>query len=143
MSTVLADEIQIVVFGLDKEEYGVDISRVQEIIRVPAITALPGTPEYVLGVTNLRGSIIPIVDTRKKFGRANIEISDEARVIVQEINGNKVGLIVDDVREVVKISVNQVVPADNVGIGIRADYLFGVVRYDDRLLILLDVDKIL
>lgn len=123
MANVLGNEIQVVVFKLGQAEYGGDITRVQEIIRLPDVTALPNTADYILGIINLRGSIIPIIDLKKKFGFASAEKSDETRVIVVEIGSNKVGLIVDEVSEVVSFPVEEVVSADVVRFGIQGEHL--------------------
>lgn len=143
IANVHGNEIQVVVFKLGQAEYGGDITRVQEIIRLPDVTALPNTADYILGIINLRGSIIPIIDLKKKFGFASAEKSDETRVIVVEIGSNKVGLIVDEVSEVVSFPVEEVVSADVVRFGIQGEHLLGVVRLDERLLILINLDKII
>lgn len=142
MANVISNEMQVVVFSLGQVEYGGDITKVQEIIRLPEITALPGTANYILGIINLRGSIIPIIDLKKKLGLPGAEITDETRVIVVEINSQKVGLVVDEVSEVISFSSEEIVPADAVGFGIQEKYLLGVVRISERLLILLSLDRI-
>lgn len=142
MANELVNEMQVVVFSLGQVEYGGDIKKVQEIIRLPEVTALPGTADYILGIINLRGSIIPIIDLKKKIGFPSSEMTDETRVIVVEISNNKVGLIVDEVSEVVSFPADEVVSADAVGFGIQEKHLLGVVRLDERLLILLNLDRI-
>lgn len=142
MANVLGNEMQVVVFSLGQEEYGGDITRVQEIIRLPEVTTLPNTAGYILGIINLRGSIIPIIDLKKKFRFPSSEITDETRVIVVEINSEKVGLIVDEVSEVISFPIQEVVSADGIGFGIQGEYFLGVVRLDERLLILLNLEKI-
>jgi purine-binding chemotaxis protein CheW len=137
------DEIQTVAFILGKEEYGMEISKVQEIIRVPQkTTQLPNTAEYILGVTNLRGNVIPVIDLKKKFVSISSEFTDETRVIVVEIGSTKVGLVVDEVLEVLKLPTDIIVPTAVINTGIQDDYLLGVAKLNERLLILLDVDKI-
>mgnify|MGYP003754305331 CR=1 FL=1 len=143
MQTGINKNMQSVVFSLGKEEYGIEIGKVQEIIRLPAITRLPNTADYILGIINLRGCIIPVVDTKKKFMLIDSDITDDTRIIIIEIGGKRIGLIVDEVSEVINIADERIVPADNIGTGIRIEYILGVARFDNRLLILLNADKIL
>ncbi len=142
MANAIGSEMQVVVFSLGQVEYGGDIKKVQEIIRLPEVTALPGTADYILGIINLRGSIIPIVDLKKKLGLPNSEITDETRVIVVEISNKKVGLIVDEVSEVISFPAEEISTADDVGFGIQEKHILGVVRINERLLVLLDLDNI-
>ncbi|MGI5921911.1 MAG: chemotaxis protein CheW [Syntrophomonadaceae bacterium] len=136
-------EMQTVAFVLGQEEYGMEISKVQEIIRVPEkTTKLPNTSDYNLGVTNLRGSVIPVIDLKRKFMNIPSEFTDETRVIVVEIGSGKVGLVVDEVLEVIKFPENIIAPTTVVNTGLQADYLLGIAKLQERLLILLDVDKI-
>jgi purine-binding chemotaxis protein CheW len=138
----MATELQSVVFRLGEEEYGIDIGKVQEIIRLPEITKLPNTADYVLGIINLRGRIIPIIDLKRKFLQETSHRKEETRVIVLETGSQKVGIIVDEVSEVVKIPLDLVVAADSIGTSIEAEYLLGVAKFNERLLILPDTDKI-
>jgi len=142
MSETLTKEMQTVVFALGKEEYGIDISKVQEIIRLPEITKLPNTADYILGIINLRGNIIPVLDPKKKFLGAVSEYGEEARVVVVETGSARMGLVVDLVSEVRKLPPGSVVSPDSLGTGIHKEYLLGIVKLDQRLLILLDVDKV-
>lgn len=135
-------ETQVVSFFLGSEEYGIDIARVQEIIRVPALTGLPGTADYVLGIINLRGTVIPIIDLKRKYMNTAMAVSDETRIIVIEIADKKMGLMVDEVTEVVKIPDEAVVPADLISTGVAVQHLHGVARIGERLLIILNVDRI-
>jgi len=143
METAILNDMLSVVFTLEKEEYGIDINRVQEIIRLPETTRLPSTPDYVLGIINLRNTIIPVIDTKKKLMSIESAVSEDTRVIIVEIGGKRVGLIVDEVSEVIKVPKELVVPADAIGTSIQMEYLLGVARFDQRLLILLNVNKIL
>lgn len=138
-------EIQVVVFNLGEEEYGINISKVQEIIRMPDITKLPNIHEYILGVANLRGNVIPILDLKKRFMGYYSEYAEESRVIVVEIPTGKLGLVVDGVAEVIKLTGETIIDADSIGVGssIDQDYLLGVAKYNDRLFILLAVDDII
>jgi purine-binding chemotaxis protein CheW len=142
MSSTITDEFLVVVFTLGEEEYGIEISGVQEIIRLPKVTKLPGNDDYILGIVNLRGKIISIVDLKQKLMLRTSEANDETRVIVVDLGDKSVGLVVDEVEEVMKIPTEMLVPAQNIGSSLQANYFRGVVRLDERLLILLDVNKI-
>lgn len=137
------NETQIVIFRLGEEEYGLNISKIQEIIRVPGITRLPNTPDYVLGMFNLRGDIIPIIDLKKKFLRVFEEYTAEARVIVMETEDAKVGIIVDEISEIMAVSSELSVGKEKISASIKSDNLLGVVTIAERLIILLDNEKIL
>jgi purine-binding chemotaxis protein CheW len=136
------NELQLVIFRLAKEEYGLPITKVQEINRLVPITKLPQTPSFMEGIINLRGRIIPIVDLRKRFGVAVKDYDDDNRIIIVEVNGQTVGIIVDAVAEVVRLPQANVEPPPPAFI-LDAEYIHGVGKMDDRLLILLDIDKIL
>lgn len=136
-------EIKIVVFLLGKEEYALNINKVQEIIRVPAITKLPNTPEYVLGIFNLREAIIPVIDLKEKFIQANTQYTADARVLIMETTGTtKLGIIVDEILEIITISPELLVSMDSIGMGLPSDYLLGVARVQERLIFLLNNEKI-
>ncbi len=135
--------MQLVSFRLAQEEYGVEITKVQEIILVGEITRVPQTPPYVKGLINLRNTVIPIVDLRLRFGLAQEEATDETRIMVVNVAGKTIGIIVDAVSEVLRISREQIAPPPPTVAGPGREYLTGLVRLDKRLLILLDIDKIL
>ena len=135
--------LQLVSFKLKQEEFGVNILLVQEIIRMQEITNVPNAPGFVEGVINLRGRVIPIVDLRKRFGMETKEQSNATRIIVVMIGEVQVGLIVDEVSEVLRISEDTVEPPPPIVAGIESDYIKGVGKLEDRLLILLDLNKIL
>ena len=134
--------LQLVTFRLEKEEFGVDIQKVQEINRVNAITRVPNTPAFVEGVINLRGRIVPIVDLRKRLGFKHGCYGKMARVIIAELEGMEVGFIVDSVSEVLRISGGAIEPPPSLAAGIESEYILGVGRVDDRLVILLELKKI-
>lgn len=136
-------ERQLVVFSLYQEEFGCEITQVREIIKLPSITKLPHVSDYIKGVTNIRGEIIPVISLRKRFGLEEEEETQNTRVIIVEINGSQVGFIVDSVAEVLRIPESAIEPPPRSIAGLKADYLNGVGKVDDRLLILLDVNKIL
>ena len=135
--------LQLVGFRLGNEEYGIDILKVQEINRVAEITKIPQSPDFVEGVINLRGNIIPIIDLRKRFHMPEREHDKQTRIVVGEIEGRTVGLIVDAVSEVIRLSSSKVEPAPKIVSENQVDYIKGVGKLDDRLLMLLDIDKIL
>ncbi|KXS41899.1 MULTISPECIES: chemotaxis protein CheW [unclassified Candidatus Frackibacter] len=134
--------MQLVAFRLNDEEYGVEILETQEIIEMQRITKIPNAPNFVEGIISLRGEIIPIIDLRKRF---NLDISneEEQRIIIVETEGNKVGMIVDEVKEVLSISKDTVKPPPKIAGGINKKYLEGVIKIDDKLLVLLNLTKIL
>ncbi len=140
-----AELAQFVNFRLRDEEYGVDIGSVREITRVADISHIPESPSFIEGVTNLRGQIIPVVDLAKQFGLAPQEkLPESARIVVTEIKGQTVGMIVDEVPEVIKISEENIEPTPElIQTGIRKDYIKGVGKLENRLIILLDLEKVL
>ena len=135
--------LQLVTFHIGDEEFGVEILKVQEIIRTMAITRVPKAPVFVEGVINLRGKVIPIIDLRKRFGMAVQEHDKHTRIIVIEINAVIVGFVVDSVSEVLRIPANTVEPPPPIISGIGSEYIRGVGKLADRLLILLDLDNLL
>lgn len=135
--------LQLVTFHIGEEEFGVEILKVQEIIRTMAITRVPKAPDFVEGVINLRGKVIPIIDLRKRFGMMAQEHDKHTRIIVIEINGVIVGFVVDSVSEVLRIPANTVEPPPAIISGIESEYISGVGKLADRLLILLDLDRLL
>lgn len=137
------EEKQFVVFQLGKETYGVDISTVWEIITMQPITQVPHTADFIEGIINLRGIVIPIIDLRKRFQLPYGEYTRATRIVVIEISGNTLGMIVDGVSEVLRISSDIVEPPPPVITNIDADYLQGVAKLEDRLIILLNLDKVL
>ncbi|MCK5126672.1 MAG: chemotaxis protein CheW [candidate division Zixibacteria bacterium] len=142
-ANVTADELlQLVSFKIGSEEYGIDILKVQEINRMPDITKVPQAAHYVDGVINLRGKVIPIINTRRKFSLDEKDHDKDTRIVVVDINSEVIGLIVDSVNEVLRIPNSIVEPPPNVTIDSGADYITGVARLEDRLLILLDLGKL-
>src|SRR5215467_9105441 len=135
--------MQLVSFRLAQEEYGIEITKVQEIILMGEITRVPQTPEYIKGLINLRSTVIPIVDLRLRFGLAQEPTTDETRIMVVNVAGKTIGIIVDAVSEVLRISKEQIAPPPPTVAGLGREYLTGLVKLEKRLLILLDIDKIL
>lgn len=136
-------EMQLVTFNLGKEEFAVPILQIQEINRLVDITKVPRSPDFVEGVINLRGKVIPIIDLRKRFGLPQAELGKYARIVVVNMEGRMVGLIVDSVSEVLRLSENAIEPAPPVVAGIDSEYIRGLGKLDGRLLIMLDLSKVL
>lgn len=136
-------EKQLVVFNLGEESYAIDISMVREIIQMQVITRVPGTPHSVEGVINLRGAVIPIVDLRKKFRLDNVSKDKDTRIVVVSCKGQDVGVIVDSVAEVLRIPVDSIEPSSSVFSEEHLEHLLGIVKLDNRLVILLDMDQVL
>jgi purine-binding chemotaxis protein CheW len=136
------DELQLVTFRLASEEYGLPITKVQEINRLLPVTILPQTPSFMEGIINLRGRIIPVIDLRKRFNLPITDHNDDTRIIVVEINGQTVGVTVDAVTEVVRLSTADVEapPASTI---VDCQYINGVGKMNGRLIILLDIDQVL
>lgn len=134
---------QLVVFRLANEFYGVEISAVNTIIRMQEITEIPQTPRFVEGVINLRGSIIPVIDLRKRFNLPIGEITKASRIVVVESGGQMIGMVVDAVAETLRLSASDIEPPSPVIASIDAEYLRGVGKQENRLVILLDLDRVL
>ena len=137
------DLLQLVTFSIGDEEFGVDILKVQEIIRTMEITKVPRAPMFVEGVINLRGKVIPIIDLRKRFGLETKSHDKNTRIIVIEITNMIVGFVVDSVSEVLRIPASTVEPPPPVVAGLESEYISGVGKLEDRLLILLDLNRLL
>jgi purine-binding chemotaxis protein CheW len=135
--------LQLVSFNIGNEEFGVDILQVQEIHRVLDVTRVPHAPEYVDGVINLRGKVIPIIDLRRRFGMERKEHDKHTRIVVVELSGKVVGFVVDAVREVLRISRSVTEPPPSIVGGVHEEYVTAVGKLEDRLLILLDLEKVL
>ena len=135
--------IQLVSFTLEDIEYGIDILRVHEILRIPEITRLPNTPSYIKGVINLRGNVIPVVDVRERFGFSQIEITDLTRIIVIESDGRQIGLFVDNVSQVIRISEKNIDPPSDLIEGVSEDFITGIGRLKDHLIVILNLKNIL
>lgn len=136
-------ELQIVGFRVGQQSFGVPIAVVHEIVRVPEITAVPDSPDFVEGVINLRGKIVPVVDLRKRFGEKTITRNKKNRILVSESEGKLVGLIVDAASEVLKISENEIDPPPQVLDRGDLSYVTGVGKLHGRLMILIDLNKTL
>jgi|LSQX01.3.fsa_nt_gb purine-binding chemotaxis protein CheW len=136
-------EIQLVIFRLGVEEYGVPITQVQEINLLSKPTKIPNSPVFLEGVINLRGRIIPVVDLKKRFALDHTKYTKDAQIMIVEVNESVIGVIVDEVLEVLRLPAGSIEPPPPVIAGITAAYLDGVGKLDDRLFILLNMDKVL
>ncbi|MCK5386098.1 MAG: chemotaxis protein CheW [Gammaproteobacteria bacterium] len=135
--------IQWVTFHLENEKYGIKVMQVQEVLRMTEIAPVPGAPYYVLGIINLRGNVVTVIDTRRRFGLPEIENDDETRIVIVEANNNVVGILVDSVAEVVDLKMSEIETAPNVGNDESSKYIQGVSSRENELLILVDVNKLL
>ena len=137
-----AKDVHLVTFNLG-EEYGVPISQVQEIVRVGGITMVPNSPSYMEGVINLRGRVLPVLNLRKRLGLSDKEMSNASRIVVTEVGSKVIGLLVDAVSHVIKIPPESVEPAPEEVLEIDTDYITGVGKLNDTMIILLDLEKLL
>lgn len=134
---------QLISFVVGREEYGLEILRVKEVIRTREITWIPQAPTFIKGVINLRGEVIPIFDLRDRFGLDHTDYTSMTRVIVVETGGRLVGIVVDEVSQVILIPAAQIEPPPNVVGGLSKEYIVGVGKIGERLIVLLKIDKIL
>jgi purine-binding chemotaxis protein CheW len=138
-----APMLHLLTFALDREEFGIPVRQVREVIRVNAITRVPQVPAHVRGVTNLRGRILAVVEIRTRLGLAEATITPASRIVVVEVMGRALGLLVDRVSQVMKVPVESVAPPPEEVVTAETDFLTGVARWDSRLIMLLDLDKVL
>lgn len=137
------ERTQWVTFSLEDEIYGIDVMRVQEVLPLSEIAPVPGAPPYVLGIINLRGNVVTVIDTRMRFGLPPREPDNASRIVVIEAGDQVAGILVDSVAEVINVSESEVDTAPNVGNEESSRYIHGVVSRGEQLLILVDVDKLL
>ena len=130
-------------FALADEEYGLEILQVREIIGLIDITTVPKMPDFVKGVVNLRGKIIPVIDLRLKFGMTGMEYTKETCIIVLSISNNPVGIIVDNVCEVLDIRHDEIEPAPSFGMNINTDFIMGMGKVENSVVLLLDIEKVM
>lgn len=135
--------LQWVTFKLESEVYGVNVMQVQEVLRMTEIAPVPGAPHYVLGIINLRGNVVTVMDTRKRFGLPPKETDDATRIIILEVHNQVIGIQVDSVAEVVYLRASEIETAPNVGNDESSKYIQGVYSRDGELLILVDLNKLL
>jgi purine-binding chemotaxis protein CheW len=134
---------QFVIYGLAGEQFGVDIAAVESIIKMQTIAAVPQAPDYVEGVTNLRGEVLPVIDLRKRFAIPVTDKRDETRIIVVEIEGQHVGMIVDAVTEVLTLEDDDIEAPSTLVIGSNVDFITGIAKVGDQLVTLIDLKTVL
>ncbi len=140
---VAEEVLQWVTFQLDRETYGINVMQVQEVLRYTEIAAVPGAPDYVLGIINLRGNVVTVIDTRSRFGLQPAEVSDNSRIVIIEAEKQVIGILVDSVAEVVYLRASEIDVAPSVGTEESAKFIQGVSNRDGELLILVDLNKLL
>ncbi len=137
------DVLQLVSFNIADEEFAIDILNIQEINRISEVTRVPNTPEFVKGVINLRGKVVPVIDLRLRLGQSATERNSNTRIIVFEVEGKIIGFIVDRVNEVIRINRSATEPQPSIVSGIEAKYITAIAKLGERLLILLDLKAII
>ena len=137
------EDLRWVTFRLESEKYGINVMQVQEVLRVTEIAPVPGAPSYVLGIINLRGNVVTVIDTRSRFGLSSAEMDDSTRIVIIEAEEQVVGILVDSVAEVVDLKASEIETAPNVGTEESAKFIQGVASHDEELLILVDLNKLL
>lgn len=137
------DLIQLVSFKLGNEEFGIDIGRVQEINMMMQLTKIPNSNQFIEGVVNLRGKIVPVINLRERLGLSKKEDDRKTKIIVSDVNNKLIGYIVDEVNEVLRISKSIIEPTPDLVSGVDSDLIQGVAKLEGRLLILLNLDKLL
>ncbi|TWC21779.1 CheW protein [Pseudomonas sp. SJZ085] len=135
--------LQWVTFKLDNETYGINVMRVQEVLRYTEIAPVPGAPNYVLGIINLRGNVVTVIDTRQRFGLNSTEVNDNTRIVIIEADKQVVGILVDSVAEVVYLRQSEIETAPNVGNEESAKFIQGVCNKNNELLILVELEKMM
>jgi len=135
--------LQWVTYQLEEETYGINVMQVQEVLRITEIAPVPGAPAYVIGIINLRGNVVTVIDTRSRFGLMSKESDEQSRIIIVEVNGNVIGMLVDSVAEVVYLHQSEIDTAPSVSSDDSSRFIQGVCSRDENLLILVDVDKFL
>lgn len=135
--------LQWVTFRLGNETYGINVMQVQEVLRYTEIAPVPGAPIYVLGIINLRGNVVTVIDTCQRFGLPPIEVTDNTRIVIIEAEQQVIGILVDSVAEVVYLRASEIEQAPNVGNDENAKFIQGVANRDNELLILVDLNKLL
>lgn len=135
-------DVQIVIFNLGDEEYAVDIMQVKEIVNYLNPVKVPNTPEFIEGIINLRSEIIPIINLKKRFNIADNDKKVQTRIMVMNIDSKKIGFVVDDASEVISIRKENIEPAPDIVAGVDRKYISGIGKKEDRILIILELDKL-
>ena len=135
--------LQWVTFKLQEETYGINVMQVQEVLRYTEIAPVPGSPDYVMGIINLRGNVVTVIDTRTRFGLESADVTDNSRIVIIEAEKQVIGILVDSVAEVVYLKQSEIDTAPNVGTDESARFIQGVSNREGELLILVDLNKLL
>ncbi len=147
MSEDATSSAQYLTFTLDQEQYAVDIGKVREVLEFTSVTRVPRTPEFMRGMINLRGSVVPVIDLRLKFGLSRTEKTVDTCIIITEVpvEGEKVvlGALADSVQEVMELDASQIDPPPKMGTRVNTDFIRGMGKRDDKFLIVLDIDRVL
>jgi purine-binding chemotaxis protein CheW len=136
-------QVQLVTFRVGGEEFGLDVFTVHEILRHTGVTPVPKAPRFVEGVLDVRGALVPVVDLRKRFEVPEVAIGDETRIVLVEFEGERLGLVVDSVTEVLRVPETSILPPPRYVKGLAAEFIRGIVRLENRLIVLVDMDRIL
>lgn len=143
IDTTLKNIFHAVSFKLFNEEYAININKAKEVILISEITAVPQMPDYIEGIINLRGNVIPVIDLRKRLNLPTAEYSDNTRIIVVKAESKVIGIVVDSVSQVIKIALDNITtPPEAIG-SISGEYLTGIGKLDNRMLLILDIDKLI
>ena len=142
-TNVTANERQLILFALGNGSYGIPIENVFEIKKMEEITVVPKAPKFIEGVINLRGNVVPVVDLRRRFGMATVDVTKRTKIIIVEIGKRQFGLIVDSVAEVVTLSNDQIEPSLPTVSGLKAEFINGIGKMNDKLIIILEISRIL
>lgn len=135
-------ETQLVIFRLGREEYGIQVTDVQSIITYQEAVKVPNTPAFVEGIINLRGDIVPIIDLKKRFNLPEKEVDSHTRIVVIKVDEKQVGFIVDEASQVLRVASESIEPAPELVVGIDKQYIVGVGKLENRLIIILDLNKV-
>jgi purine-binding chemotaxis protein CheW len=136
-------QVQLVTFRVGGEEFGLDVFTVHEILRHTGVTPVPKAPPFVEGVLDVRGTLVPVVDLRKRFEVPQAPVTDETRIVLVEFEGERLGLVVDSVTEVLRVPETSILPPPSYVRGLAAEFIRGIVRLENRLIVLVDMDRIL
>ncbi|MFV8571370.1 chemotaxis protein CheW [Marinobacter sp. SBS5] len=135
--------LQYVTFHLDDETYGINVMQIQEVLRYTEIAPVPGAPDYVLGIINLRGNVVTVIDTRRRFGLMDADVTEATRIVVMESENQVMGVLVDSVAEVIYLKASEIETAPNVGNEESAKFIQGVCNKNGELIILVEFEKML
>jgi purine-binding chemotaxis protein CheW len=140
---MMEKNIKCIVIELHNEQFGIDIHQVRSIERLQSITAIPQTPPYVKGITSLRGNVIPVIDLRQRLSMESDSYTDQTRLVVATVKEIDVGLVVDTANEVIDINEEQIQPIPTVNQNKKIDFVYGIAKLENKILILLDIEKLL